>query len=340
MRPWKLGIIGCGGAFLSIHLPVLQKLSNEFDIVAFYDIDTIRIDYLKKRLGEAKACYNLQELMTSEVDVIIILSHNHESLIENALRAGKHVFTEKPLSLDLKFSQSLKDLAISRNLILEVGLMRLYDKVIQQFFNQISSSNILSAVFYKSDGSDPIIRHSLMPESLNIYNFHNSELAILPQDLNEKQISVLKVLLWSGIHLLTTMCEKFPKLSVEFCEANFDVSALTCILKTKERQHIILSVNNTKAPQYLEGINITSEFEIGEIKFASPYILGGLTEGKIIQAGEHSAVKEEIIKNYESSFLEMWRHVLAVLEGKTRGISLDVAIKVEELAKSLAKACC
>jgi hypothetical protein len=339
MRPWKLGIIGCGGALLCIHLPVLQKLSNEFDIVAFYDVDTTRLDYLKKRLGGAKACYDLQELLASEVDVIVILSHNHESFIESALKAGKHVFTEKPLSLDLKLSQTLKDLAISRNLILEVGLMRLYDKVIQEFFNQISPSHILSAVFYKSDGSDAIIRQSLMPESLSIYNFHKSVPPIVPQDLNEKQILVLKVLLWSGIHLLTTTYEKFPKLYVEFCKANADASALTCILKNPKQQHIILNVNNTKVPQYCEGINIISEFEKGEIKFSSPYILGGFTKGRIIKVGENTAVKEEIIENYESAFLVMWRHVFMVLEGKKKNFSLDIAIKVEELAKNIAKAC-
>ncbi|MEW9824160.1 MAG: Gfo/Idh/MocA family oxidoreductase [Candidatus Symbiodolus clandestinus] len=105
------------------------------------------------------------------IDMVVILSHNHESLINHALDSGKHVFTEKPISLDIDYSKRLVKKAKDLKLALEVGLMRFHDKVIKSFFNQVLSKDIVSGFFYKADGSDQIIREVMIPGQLKAYNF-------------------------------------------------------------------------------------------------------------------------------------------------------------------------
>lgn len=37
MKKMKLGILGCGGAALSIHLPVLHRLRDKYELIAVCD---------------------------------------------------------------------------------------------------------------------------------------------------------------------------------------------------------------------------------------------------------------------------------------------------------------
>lgn len=77
---------------------------------------------------------DFQSLLVPEIKQIFIATppHTHYALAKQALLAGKDVFVEKPLCLDLEEAEELVELAQSKNLILMVGhLLRYHPCVIK-----------------------------------------------------------------------------------------------------------------------------------------------------------------------------------------------------------------
>ena len=117
MTNFKIGIIGCG-TISDIYLKNLRALLRGLDIVAVADIDPTK--------AEAKAAaYSINrvetpdELMSDpEVDIVLNLTVPlaHAEVSARALRAGKHVYSEKPLAVDLGEGRALVSLAQSKGL--------------------------------------------------------------------------------------------------------------------------------------------------------------------------------------------------------------------------------
>jgi predicted dehydrogenase len=107
--PLGLGIIGLGAIAESRHLPILAK-SPRYKLVAGYDLDRERAARMGQQFQIAKITENAQALLDStEIDLVAILTPpiTHAELAHAALDAGKHVFVEKPLTLDLTEAQDL-----------------------------------------------------------------------------------------------------------------------------------------------------------------------------------------------------------------------------------------
>lgn len=118
----RIGMIGCGGITAS-HLKAYRKAG--WKVSAFYDIDHSRASARQKEFyPSARVCKSIDELLAiQEIDVVDIATHPAERvpLIEAALRAGKHVLSQKPFVLDLKDGEKLVALAKSKKLLLAVN---------------------------------------------------------------------------------------------------------------------------------------------------------------------------------------------------------------------------
>jgi predicted dehydrogenase len=98
----KVALIGTGGFARTAHLPNLSELSDLYELRAIVN----RTGSVAKEVGKLyKVNYvtsEPQEVFDDpEIDAIIITTrHNtHTSLVIRALKAGKHVLVEKPLSI-------------------------------------------------------------------------------------------------------------------------------------------------------------------------------------------------------------------------------------------------
>ena len=97
----RIGLIGAGNLARWAHLPNIKKI-NGVKLQAVCSSNGTRGKSYALRFGAEYCCSDYDEMLADpNVDVILILSRNqeHASQALAALRAGKHVFLEKPMAL-------------------------------------------------------------------------------------------------------------------------------------------------------------------------------------------------------------------------------------------------
>lgn len=101
----KIGIalIGAGSFATITHLPNLEKLKKYFSLKAIVSKKGLTAKQLAKRYNANYCTADYEEVLKdSDIDVVLIATrHNlHAKIALDALKAGKHVFVEKPLALN------------------------------------------------------------------------------------------------------------------------------------------------------------------------------------------------------------------------------------------------
>ena len=107
----NVGIIGLGEVAQLMHLPILHDMRDAFTITAVSDVSPSLTDFIAKKYCINESFSDPEELIEkTDAELIFILSPDqyHCRYTELALKAGKHVFVEKPAAL---FSGELKKLA-------------------------------------------------------------------------------------------------------------------------------------------------------------------------------------------------------------------------------------
>ena len=98
-----LGIIGLGGFCTNTHLPNLATLTDRFQVVATCDRNGAQAQDIARQVGAAHAYSDAAELLRDPAVQLVLIATRHDThapLATAALRAGKHVFTEKPAAID------------------------------------------------------------------------------------------------------------------------------------------------------------------------------------------------------------------------------------------------
>lgn len=117
----RVGIVGCG-SISEIYAKNLSRFAGTSP-VSCYDIESSKAELLAER-HDLNLKHNLEELCADPcIDTVLILSHpqSHHQITIAALKAGKHVYCEKPAGLNLKEVQESVDLAASMKLLYGVA---------------------------------------------------------------------------------------------------------------------------------------------------------------------------------------------------------------------------
>jgi predicted dehydrogenase len=121
----RLGLIGAGqrGTYL---LDAAEK-AGSYQIVAVSDVYAPNRDAIKERSGGLASTHlDYRELLLKDIDAVIIASpdHWHVQMAVDALKAGKDVYLEKPVSHTLEESTALMRAARSSKRILQCGMQQ------------------------------------------------------------------------------------------------------------------------------------------------------------------------------------------------------------------------
>lgn len=105
------GIIGCGYAG-TIHADNLVKLP-EARLVTVFDVDYERAKTFAQERGVCQASLMEELCENNEVEAVIITTPNNSHVIPAvcAAKAGKHIFCEKPIALNLNDTEEMLDMA-------------------------------------------------------------------------------------------------------------------------------------------------------------------------------------------------------------------------------------
>ena len=117
MRKVKVGIVGCG-FISSIYMENCPKFEN-LELVACADLDLQRAKAQAEKHGIPKA-YTVNELLDDpDIDLVINLTipRAHAAVSIQALEAGKHVYSEKPLAVTREEGQQILDTAAAKGLL-------------------------------------------------------------------------------------------------------------------------------------------------------------------------------------------------------------------------------
>lgn len=115
----RVGVIGVG--HLGQHHVKHYKTISSAELVGVYDIDT-------DRSGEIASAYNTQSYhslngLLNDCDAVSIVTPTvfHADVAEKCIRAGKHVFIEKPITKTAEEADRLIELAAEQEALIQVG---------------------------------------------------------------------------------------------------------------------------------------------------------------------------------------------------------------------------
>lgn len=126
----RVGVIGAVWGERA-HVPSIKDLP-EFELAAICTGHPETAEAMKERTGAPKAYSDVSQLVQDpDIDLITISTRVplHKPFAEAALNAGKHVFSEWPMALDVPEAQEMVRLAKDNNRIGSVGLQRRWSPV-------------------------------------------------------------------------------------------------------------------------------------------------------------------------------------------------------------------
>ena len=143
-----IAIIGCGRIARNAHLPALLKME---DVRVKYVCDTI-LEKAEKLKADFPAVENAIEdynvaLADNEVNAVFVLTpnHSHYTVTMAALKAGKHVLCEKPITVNYAMSCEMAQEANARGLMLNIGVCNRHNKsveILEQMYKEGKFGNV------------------------------------------------------------------------------------------------------------------------------------------------------------------------------------------------------
>ncbi|MGD9645419.1 MAG: Gfo/Idh/MocA family protein, partial [Pirellulales bacterium] len=135
----RIGFIGPGGRGFGAHVQTLMKLRKEganIDLVAVSEVYSNQRDKVLKYLETESAADGAQQvvgkkyddyrdmLADPEVDAVCIATpdHWHAKQTIDALKAGKHVYCEKPMTHTIEEAMAVVDAWRSSGKVMQVGV--------------------------------------------------------------------------------------------------------------------------------------------------------------------------------------------------------------------------
>lgn len=155
----RFGHIGLGRLGYQHAKNLSSKISNA-SLVALCDIDERKLNEVVEELSVECKYNNYDDMLSNdEIDAISISSPSflHCEQIEKALKAGKHVFCEKPMGVTVEECKKLEKIVEKYpEKIFMIGFMRRFDKSYLEAKRIVESGELGKVFLIRSYSQDPI----------------------------------------------------------------------------------------------------------------------------------------------------------------------------------------
>ena len=158
-RKINVGLIGVGrlgkmyAEFISYRIP-------QVNLIAVADLIPERADTCAEKYDLAKRYYHHHDLnMDKEIDAVIVTAttRNHKEIVVDAAQAGKPIFCEKPMTLNLEEAREMKKVISQKGVFYQQGYMRRFDKGFAAAKKKIDAGEIGDPVVFRGSSRDPYL---------------------------------------------------------------------------------------------------------------------------------------------------------------------------------------
>ncbi|MBK8083171.1 MAG: Gfo/Idh/MocA family oxidoreductase [Devosia sp.] len=331
----RVGLIGLGEVAQLMHLPLLAD-DRRFEIGAVTDVSPTLVAHVAERYGVRTRSSSAEALIADPaLDAVFILTpdHLHAPLLEQAMRAGKHVFIEKPAALTAAELRPLVELDQHNEKVVFVGYMRRFAPAFLELKKRLPARDEIRHVRIRD-----LIRESqfFVDQSRHIFRPDDvpaeviAEGRLQTQDLLRSvmgptalpdQLRAYQVLTGLSSHSFSAMRELLgPPLGVAAARQHrgenvivlFDYGTFTALYEA-----VIHDVARFDA-----GIEVLTMNQHFRINYDTPYVRNLPTRLEITTSDLHSTGTETVGPFYEDAFrveLDAFHHAVVTGEKpKTR----------------------
>ena len=156
-RKVKIAVIGTG-RMGSVHARNIVRQIPEAELVAVCDIRLEVAQAVADELGIQRVVMDYHDLLEDkDIEAILIASstNTHAFIMKDVAAAGKHMFCEKPLALDLNDIDDALVAVAQAGVKLQVGFNRRFDRSYQRVHEIVTSGEIGRPCILRITNRDP-----------------------------------------------------------------------------------------------------------------------------------------------------------------------------------------
>ena len=156
MAQLKGGVLGFGSVGQNLTRYINQQRTDAAQIVAACDVAQPQLDLAAGTYGLA-ATPNAHELMAMNLDFVLVVSsnHAHADQVVMAAEAGKHIFCEKPIALDLAEIDRALEAVDKAGVKLQIGFNRRFDPNFKAARDMVAAGKIGDPHIVRITSRDP-----------------------------------------------------------------------------------------------------------------------------------------------------------------------------------------
>ncbi len=142
----------------SVHVANLVTKIPRADLVAICDIRLDVAEAVARKWGIGRVVQDYHELLKDpDIEAVLIATstNTHAGIIQDAAAAGKHIFCEKPLALDLKSIDEALLAVDHAGVKLQVGFNRRFDRSFQRVREIVHSGELGRTCMLRITNRDP-----------------------------------------------------------------------------------------------------------------------------------------------------------------------------------------
>ena len=166
---FKAGLIGCGRATASLHLPALKVLDG-VEVTALDDSDQDALQKLGDSNGIEGRYSSVEQLLDgADVDLVAVCVPvtAHLEVASACIRAGKHVLIEKPLAIDLQQCDEMIQLGRQSDKVIAVGFNLRWHRLVREARTVLQSGALGEIEAVRSRWTSAIRLRQAMPDWRN-----------------------------------------------------------------------------------------------------------------------------------------------------------------------------
>ena len=322
----RVGLIGAGEVAQVIHLPTLQLMNHLYTVSAICDVSQKTVDFCKNRYNIPLATTNPDDVINHpDIDVIFNLTSDefHETIAVAALKAGKHVMQEKPISLSVESARRIlqAEKEAKNGARIFVGYMRRYaPSFVDAFKREVASIDRVlyarsrgivgpNAYFVNQSGTFPFKNPDDIASGVSA-NREKLLSELLGEAFYGRKAAEEDVKFWRhlgslGSHDLSLMREVlgFPESVAGVSVYPPFYSAIINYKTDHGSFSVTYETGIDEVARFDSHLTVYGKNKTVSIQYDTPYIKGLAIKVKVDELNEHDEViSKEIVSSYEDAY--------------------------------------